>query len=230
MKTNTETAAIFGGSSVSDVSFIRKICGLIYTVACDSGYYHFLKAECEPDSLVGDFDTLNQSMIKTPGNIIKLNPIKDDTDVFFAVKNLVSRGYKNIHLFGCLGQKIDHTIGNIQILSYLKDQGINSYLYTADNENVLFILNNEEFHFRLGSQGRISVFSLDNEAKGVDEKNLKYTLNNAVLSNSVPLGVSNEFIPQSPKEAVISVKEGKLLIFSPIDSLPALYFLKNNNN
>lgn len=220
MKEQTEKAAIFGASTIHDVEFIKKIQDNYYTIACDGGYLHFLKVEVEPDLLVGDFDTLDQSLIKHPGILYKLNPVKDDTDVSWAIKNLISKGYKEIHLFGCLGQKTDHTYGNIQLLSYLKDKKIKAYLYTPDNENVIFMLDNEEIHFKKNSQGRLSVFSYTPVSKGVTEKYLKYTLNNAELNYSEPLGVSNEFIPHAPKEPYIQVKEGRLLIVAPRISLP----------
>lgn len=219
MREMTPTVAIFGGSSVLDVSFLPKLKESFFTIACDSGYLHFLKAKIEPDLLVGDFDTLDQSVIKNPGMIIKLNPIKDDTDVFWAVKYALDHGVTRIELYGCLGQKLDHTIGNIQILSYLKDQGIQGYLYTPDNENVAFILENESLTFKPNSTGSLSVFSYNGKALGVSETNLKYTLDHQELSNSVPLGVSNEFIPQNPHPATVSVENGRLLIVAPRSSL-----------
>lgn len=220
MKDQKIKAAIFGASTIHDVEFIKEVQKNFFTIACDGGYLHFLKAGVEPDVLVGDFDTLDQALIKHPGILYKLNPIKDDTDVSWSIKHLISKGYKEIHLFGCLGQKIDHTFGNIQLLSYLKDKKINAYIYTPDNENVMFMLDNEEIYFKPNSEGRLSVFSYTPVSKGVTEKHLKYTLNNAELNYSDPLGVSNEFIPHAPKPAYIQVKEGRLLIVAPRKSLP----------
>ena len=59
-------------------------------------------------------------------------------------------------------------------------------------------------------KGDISVFSFDERAEGVFEKGLLYTLDDAVLENSVPTGVSNSFTGQ---ESVVSVRKGTLIIY-----------------
>jgi thiamine pyrophosphokinase len=211
-----DRAVIIGASAILDTSFLRTIGKDFLTVACDGGYYHFLREQAEPDLLIGDFDTLDETLVKNPGKIYKLNPIKDDTDTFWAVKFLLSEGYREIHFYGCLGQKIEHTLGNIQLLSYLSEKGIRGYLHTPDDSEVLFMLSSSYVTFRKEAHGKISVLSYDGVAHGVSETNLRYPLNKADLTSSVPLGVSNEFIG---KEATVSVENGRLLIIAPKDSL-----------
>ncbi len=210
-----DRACIIGASSIIDPRFLKNLDKDFLLVACDGGYYHFLKEKLEPDILVGDFDTLDENEIKNPGVISKLNPIKDDTDTFWAIKYLISKGYQEIRFYGCLGQKLDHTLANIQLLAYLKDNKVKAYLYTPDNSSVLFLLRNESISFKKEAKGKLSVFSYGKEANGVYETNLKYTLNNATLTDSVPLGISNEFIRQT---ATLTVKEGTLLVMAPTNS------------
>lgn len=206
-----KSAYLVGASIINDISFFqeRKDC---FSVACDGGYSRFLQAGIEPDLLVADFDTFPKEKVQHPKQIIQLNPIKDDTDTFYALKWLIKQGYEKIYLYGCLGGKIEHTIANLQLLSYLSDRHIQAYAYTENNQTVVHMIQNSCIRFNKLASGYISVFAYNNQANGVTEKGLKYTIENATLTSDVPLGVSNEFIGE---EASISVKEGKLLLVMP---------------
>jgi len=63
-------------------------------------------------------------------------------------------------------------------------------------------------HFQKSLEGYLSLFSLGEEARGVTIEGMKYTLENEVLRNDYPLGISNEFIGE---EAMISVEDGSLV-------------------
>ena len=53
------------------------------------------------------------------------------------------------------------------------------------------------------------IFSLNEKAHGVTIRGLKYELEDATLSNAMPVGVSNEFVGV---ESEVSVKDGTLLL------------------
>lgn len=200
-------AILVGASSPLKTSFLKKVNGFL--VACDKGYEVFLEEGIEPDLLVGDFDTLDRKRIQKPRKTIVLNPIKDDTDVFFAVKWLLQESYDDFLFFGCLGGKrIEHSIANIEILSYLKEQKARARMYTNDLSQVLFVLKDEEMTFE-NESGFLSVFS---QEKGtiVSESGLKYEISDYNLDPFVPLGVSNEFL--KGKKATLRVHGGKILI------------------
>ena len=55
----------------------------------------------------------------------------------------------------------------------------------------------------------ISLFSYSEKCQGVFAKGVKYPLNNAELTSSFPLGISNKAISET---AEISIENGKLLI------------------
>ena len=182
-------------------------------IIADGGYYNYLKTDDfnsnDIDVLVGDFDSLNQRSIKLSPNtkIITLNPIKDDTDIVDAVKYGLKEGFNEYYLYGCLGKRIEHSLANIQVLSYLKENNANGYL--IDGSLIIRVLKNESISLDDTYKGYISIFSINDISKGVTLKNLKYELDNYDLSNKFPLGIDNEFIG---KESFIEVKEGELVL------------------
>ena len=207
-------AIIVGASAIDDLSFMNK--SDFFYAACDGGYKYFLKAGVEPDLLVGDFDTLDIDQINNPKEIIRLNPVKDDTDTFFVLKELMRRGFDEFHLYGCSGKKLDHTIANIELLHFLSVHKKKVFLYTEDNKNVLFNLRNGEISFKDDASGTISIFSISQKSHGVTLKNLKYTLDDYTLDSYTPLGISNEFIG---KKAFVKVEKGTLLIYTNVTNL-----------
>ena len=141
-----------------------------------------------------------------PQRVIRLNPVKDDTDMLYGLKYALEKGYRDFRLYGATGGRFDHTLANIQCLLYLKNHGAVGYL--MDGNGMVMVLQNEEVCFRADMEGFLSIFSLGKEAKGVTIRGLKYELEDAVITNDFPLGISNEFVG---KEASVSVREGELV-------------------
>lgn len=179
-----------------------------YVIAADAGYRHLEEAGIEVDMVVGDFDSLGT--IPDHPNLVKLNPIKDVTDTWEAVRLGMEKGYSEFHLYACTGGRIDHTMANVQLLKYLAEKESKGYLY--DKELVLTVIKDSSLSFDDTWKGYISMFSLSDESKGVTIQGLKYDVDNILLDNSFSLGVSNEFTG-NPSE--ISVQEGCLLVVFP---------------
>ena len=175
-------------------------------IAVDGGFAHLMDKRV--DLLIGDFDSL--SFVPKHPNIIRLPSEKDDTDMLSAVMEGLDSGYREFHIYGGTGGRFSHTIANVQCLVYLAERGAHGFLY-GKNE-ITTAIKNESFCFSDKMRGYVSVFAYTKEAKGVWIKGLKYRLSDALLLNTLPLGVSNEFIK---KPAEISVEEGILLIIYP---------------
>ena len=98
----------------------------------------------------------------------------------------------------------DHTLGNLQIAYAFARKGADVKL--VDNScDVEIIKDTKRFQGRAGQV--FSLFAFDS-AKGVDIVNAKYPLDNATLTNTFPIGVSNELLDG---ECEVRVKEGTLL-------------------
>ena len=179
-----------------------------YVIAADAGLRCLKKHGIRTDLVIGDFDTLKC----TPkySNTIVLSVEKDDTDTLAAVREGIRAGYTSFHIYCGTGGRIDHTMANLQVLAYLSANNMRGFLF--DNGTVITAITNDRLCFEKMPCGYVSVFSCSTKAEGVTLCGLKYELNNAVLTNTFPVGVSNEFID---RESSISVSDGTLFIVFP---------------
>ena len=186
-----------------------------YIIAADGGLMYCGILELEPDLILGDFDSLddeyaeavNEIRKKFPDKVVTLPVEKDDTDMLAAVKQGLKLGYRSFRLYGANGGRLEHTIANIQVLKYLKEQQAVGYI--MDGTGMILLAQNETITFRESMEGYVNIFSLNEKAHGVTIRGLKYELEDATLSNAMPVGVSNEFVGV---ESEVSVKDGTLLL------------------
>ena len=186
-----------------------------YVIAVDGGLMYCESLGIEPDLIVGDFDSLTDSFAealkeiesKFPEKVVRLNPMKDDTDTMAALKIGIEKGFEIFYMYGCGGGRLEHTIANIQSLIYLKDRDLKGYI--MEGEGMTFVIRNESVSFKETMEGFISLFALDPVIKGVTEKGLKYTLEKSELTYGFLLGVSNEF---TGVQSEITVDSGTALV------------------
>ena len=179
-------------------------------IAADGGYDYCRRLNLTPDIYIGDSDSLSDSFdiesIESVNKIL-LPTEKDDTDTLAAVKTALSKGFQRFYIYGGTGGRFSHTIANLQVLTYLADNDSRGFLFGKDC--ICTVIKNDTISYPSNCQGYISVFSLSDSAKEVTIKGLKYETDTINLTNTFPLGISNEFIG---KKAEISVATGFLLI------------------
>lgn len=174
-----------------------------FVIAADGGLEKLNKAGISPDLVMGDFDSLASP--PKGDNVLTFPKDKNDTDTLLAIKEALGRGYEKIFISGGVGGRLDHTIANIQSLIFANKLGAEAYL-CGDGETVT-VINGRKAEFSETCRGYISVFSLNENAVGVNIEGLKYSVSGASLSNMFPIGVSNEFVG---KKAVVSAENGML--------------------
>ena len=176
-----------------------------YVIAADGGWRWCRSAGLTPDLLLGDFDSLGE--VPAFDHILRVPVEKDDTDMMLAIKLGLSRGYREFAIYGGLGGRLDHTIANIQSLTYLAGEGAAGILY--GDSYALTVIKDSSFTVPKDATGMVSVFSLSDSSENVSIKGLKYEVDGVTLTNAFPLGVSNE---TTAKKGIISVGSGTLLI------------------
>ncbi len=181
-----------------------------YLLAADGGLIHLEKLGLKPHGIIGDFDSLGY----VPEGAVVFPVEKDDPDSMLAVRQGLAMGFRRFVLYGATGgDRLDHTVANFQTLQFIANQGAVGHL--AGPDILVTVIKNARAIFPESAEGIVSVFCMGPDALGVDIEGLQYTLRNGTLTAGLPLGVSNHFIG---KKSVISVKNGSLLIISPINS------------
>lgn len=168
-------------------------------IAVDGGYEYCKLLEITPDYILGDFDSISEKEAETVVEIAKqqeekviILPVeKDDTDMLAAIKLGLSEGYQSFRIYGGMGGRIEHTIANIQCLLYLKEH--NAVGYLMDGTGMILVAKEEEISFQDSLEGYMSLFSMGDTAT-VTIENMKYLLKEQEITNSFPIGISNEFI------------------------------------
>ena len=197
-----KTCYIFGAAFGFPENFNPKDGDLV--IGADAGYLKLESLRVTPHLTVGDFDSLK--VIPKNCEVIKHPVKKDDTDTMLAVKIGFNRGYKNFCLCGCAGKRLDHTLANLQTLSYIAERGGKAYLIGDDF--VATAIKEGSIEFDKNSKGNISVFSATDRCE-VSIMGLLYPLEKAEITYDFPLGVSNSFIGKPVK---ITVHKGTAII------------------
>ena len=184
-------------------------------IGADKGSEYLYDYEIIPNIILGDFDSISEEKLKKieekQVEIIKFPPEKDYTDTEIAIMEAMKRGADTIYLFGGLGTRADHSLGNIGLLLTTKNKG--ARLLIVDDHNKMYLADkNMSLN---GSQGEIISFhALSDVVKGFEIRGAKYNLNSYDMHLLDPRAVCNEFI-----DTPINIKyeSGELLIIHAID-------------
>lgn len=198
---------IFGGAPVSD-SFRVTPPADAFIIAADSGYSLVKRMGFTPNLLLGDFDSLKEDKpAELAGcEIMTVAAEKDDTDTMLAVKTALSGGYKDITIVGGTGGRLDHTVANFQTLVYILEQGGKGRLLSENDETEL--VGAGEYIYPKKGNYYLSLFAYGGDAV-ITTTGTKYNLTDYRLTDSFPLGVSNEILSENCRLVVFS---GRILV------------------
>lgn len=176
-----------------------------FIIAVDAGVLAAKRFSLAPALCLGDWDSAPKPDADCP--CIVLPAQKDDTDTYYAARVAIEKGFAEVLILGGLGGRMDHTLANISTLLFLRKNGVAAVL--QDENTWMTVLQNEQKEIFDRPGFYLSVFALEGEARGVFISGAKYALQNAAITESFPIGVSNEILQKS---AVIGVENGALLV------------------
>lgn len=165
-----------------------------FIICCDGSLKKFIRnskaifgTERLPDRVIGDMDSLPESLRKKHSDIIvKIDEQEhnDQTKAFrWAMENLTD--IESITILGATGQREDHTIGNISLLMEyarmydLEGMGIQVQMIT-DHATMIAVTDTIEMDCGEGRQ--VSIFSPDNSLR-IKSEGLRWKTDDVVFDN-----------------------------------------------
>lgn len=178
-------------------------------IACTDGALHYLKKKNFPlqklDFISGDFDSHAGKEEDIFSHKFIYTPDQDKTDFQKALEILLSRGAKEVDVYGASGGEMDHFLGNISVAFGFKDAlKIKFYdefslYYFAENHTILRDMKGK----------MISLYPFP-FAKNIISRGVKWPLNGEDLSITKRLGTRNI---ATEDEVHIQFESGALLLF-----------------
>lgn len=187
-------------------------------ISADSGMEFCCQAGILPDMLLGDFDSAKPETLayfteRCPERILTFPSQKDETDTELAIIKAIEAGAAKITILGGTGSRLDHVLGNIQLLKIALDAGVECLIVDAHNrlrmiDKGLKLKKAEQFgHY-------VSLIPFTPQVTGVTLTGFFYPVTDFTLTSGKARGVSNEI---TEEEAVIELKEGILLVIESDD-------------
>jgi thiamine pyrophosphokinase len=186
--------------------------------AADSGMDFLYRHHLTPDVIVGDFDSadteaLSFYKLQSQIELCELNREKDDTDTEFAVRDAISRGVTELVILGATGTRVDHILGNINLLGIGLENDVEMEL--LDVHNRIRMINHSLTIDKKNQFGSfVSLIPYGGSVEGVTLHGFKYNLTDYVMGGFNSLGISNEIVDET---ASIDFKDGILLVIESRD-------------
>jgi thiamine pyrophosphokinase len=204
-------AVIYVNGHIPDLETVRRLIRPGDTIlAADGGSRHALALELTPSVVIGDLDSLtgdDMRKLEIDGTEIHRRPRdKNETDFELALQYAVEAGYREILVVAALGYRLDHTLGN---LSLLTDPLLSTFDVRLDDgvEEVFFTRGRCQVR---GAAGDIvSLIPWGAEVTGVVTDGLRWPLGGETLHPHRTRGISNELLGET---ASVNLKSGLLLI------------------
>lgn len=160
----------------------------------DHGVYLLLKEGITPEYTYGDFDSITEEERQFIDEKLDINPVeseKDDTDLEIALLDLAERGYTSVDVYGATGGRLDHLLGNTQMLLHEKLTDVK--IRIIDTHNVVELLNKGSHEVSRNEKMKYVSFLPMYDGTLLTLKRFKYPLDESELSLGSTLTISNEF-------------------------------------
>lgn len=206
-------AIIFVNGNLSNIGQAKNIiekedC----LIAADGAAEHIIKLGLVPNVIIGDMDSISQNLLGqsrlSPTILIKYPTKKDKTDFELAVDYCLENKFEEIIIFGILGDRIDHFIANIFLITKIQSEKRSIKIKIIEDKKETYVLN-EKIAISGQVDDELSIIPISSKLEGVVTNGLEYKLDNETLSLGSTRGISNVF---NRSLITIKVKKGVALV------------------
>lgn len=204
-------AIIIANGEAGDIEeLLEELSSADYIICADGGGDLAYKNGITPDYLIGDFDSIEKEILsffmENDVDILRYSKDKDYTDTEICVYKALELGCREICIFGGIGSRIDHSLGNIGLLHIMAEKGTKGCIISKDSR-IYLCRDYIEINGKIGDV--VSIIPLLGNAKGLKSKGLKFELNNLSIEFGKPLGISNEM---TDCKCSIEIGNGEILV------------------
>lgn len=154
-----EAVILANGNFPNSPETLETLNHASYVCCCDGAAEKLIAYGRIPNAIVGDGDSLSEEIRKEYKAIIHIIKEQEFNDLTKATRFCISQGAKKITYLGATGQREDHTLGNISLLSFYHEEfGIEVSMLT---DYGVFKTGNSGFmEFRSFPGQQISIFNI----------------------------------------------------------------------
>lgn len=211
---------IISGGTIEDSFALEqlKTVNPDIVVGVDKGADFLYRHQIIPHAIIGDFDSVDPSVVafyrEQPGvGIREFQPEKDESDTEIAVRMAIKHDLDRLWILGATGTRLDHVMGNLQMLKLALDAGVRAYI--VDSHNKIYLAEKQVSIQKSAQFGKyFSLFAFGGDVEGLCIEGAKYPLQDYYLSSDSSRCVSNEV---EAEEVVIRWESGTLLIMETRD-------------
>lgn len=202
---------VSGGNPPSYELISKELSQCEYLISADSGGNCLFKYKIVPNYLMGDFDSIDKSVLDffikdETCNVEDFPSDKDFTDTELILSKAIDLGATEVVFLGCTGTRIDHVMGNVGLLLKCLKLGIKAYI--KDENNTIEIVNRSTKI--KGKKGEyFSLQAYCEIVKNLNIKGARFKLIDYDLRLGDSRTISNEFLDT---DVAISFDSGVVLI------------------
>lgn len=206
-------ACIIANGEGIDSEVLRQLCNESDVVICADGGGELLKeAGLKPDYLMGDFDSIHQQTYhyfeQQRTKILQFPSDKDFTDSELCVDKALELGADEICMVSGIGSRLDHSLGNVLLLSKIMDHGVKGWIFARSCS--IYLCGSHSSITICGEIGQtLSVLPILGDVTGVTLKGFKFPLQHATVKVGQTVGISNVI---AEAKCSIEIAEGRLLV------------------